>query len=279
MFTIHDLLAAAVVPLLISAALLGVGKWRNWPWMPPLAIGGGFLAGYALLGFPKLPPRDGTDWLFWLTIPLTGLGLATSALWPGRIWPLAISTSLVSLVILHPIVPRGLSLPAWCAVGAILLPAGWLQGWIVRVSTPRVGPRTMACSLAMITFGAAVLIASSHLRIVGVYGLTATSAFIPACILISSPRSIAGLATLLLPLLSGMLLAGHFYADPGVPWLPLLVLLTAPALFLLPAMLPASPSWRQLACFILIAAAVAAAMLPAAIAAKRASESNLDVPL
>src|SRR5688572_242189 len=83
MLTGQELIHALLVPVLVAGVLAAVGRWRRWPWAMPLATGAGFLAGYALLRLPSLPPRDGTDWLFWLTIPLTVLAMAAAVLSNG----------------------------------------------------------------------------------------------------------------------------------------------------------------------------------------------------
>src|SRR4051812_20720167 len=71
MVTPSELLRVLLAPIFVSALLAGIGRWRRWAWAMPIAVGAGFVAGYALIGVPKLPPVDGTDWLFWLTAPVT----------------------------------------------------------------------------------------------------------------------------------------------------------------------------------------------------------------
>src|SRR4051794_21058104 len=67
MLTIAELLQAVLLPAVVAMALALVARWRGWGWALPLAIGAGFVAGWmAFRGAPTLPPRDGTDWLFWL---------------------------------------------------------------------------------------------------------------------------------------------------------------------------------------------------------------------
>src|SRR5687767_14687912 len=71
MVTSEELAKVVLTPLLVAAAVAAMGRWRRWAWAMPMAVGGGFVAGFAMLGVPRYPPLDGTDWSFWLAVPLT----------------------------------------------------------------------------------------------------------------------------------------------------------------------------------------------------------------
>src|SRR5688572_14811626 len=91
MVTAAELLRVVLAPVIVSAVIAGIGRWRNWPWAMPLAAGAGFLTGYGLIGVPRLPPRDGTDWLFWLAIPATLFGVVDALV--GKRWGWALGAA------------------------------------------------------------------------------------------------------------------------------------------------------------------------------------------
>ena len=103
MLTVAELVRALLVPAVIAGLIAALGRWRGWNWMPPVAVGAGFLAGYAAFGVPTLPPRDGTDWLFWLAIPLTLLGVVDATVLRERRWGWAVGGVAAGLV---PLVPH-----------------------------------------------------------------------------------------------------------------------------------------------------------------------------
>src|SRR6476469_284763 len=85
MLTLHEFLCAIIIPAVISALIAGLGFWRRWAWTMPAAAGIGFLAGYRVHPtWPDFPPQDGTDWLFWATMPLIALAIIDALI--GRRW-------------------------------------------------------------------------------------------------------------------------------------------------------------------------------------------------
>src|SRR5688500_12636000 len=108
MFTGQELVYVLLVPAAVSAAFAAFAWWRRWGWPMPAAVGGGFLAGYALLGVPELPPIDGNDWLFWLAVPVTLLGVTDAAMGqPKWGWLFGAAAGAVALVVLWPLAQAG----------------------------------------------------------------------------------------------------------------------------------------------------------------------------
>jgi thiol:disulfide interchange protein len=76
-------------------------------------------------------------------------------------------------------------------------------------------------------------------------------------------------------LLAGLLVAGKFYPEPGVPVMQGLVLLAAPVWLLAGALMPVKRPWvRGVVGLLLVVIAVAAVTGPAALAAKKAAEAS-----
>src|SRR3954470_21230997 len=124
MVTPSELLRVLLGPILVAGVIAAISRWRRWAWGMPVAAGAGFLAGYALIGVPKLPPRDGTDWLFWLAIPATLLGVVDATVGRRWGWALGLAAGMVALVVVLPLpaetVPRG----SLYAAAALLALAG-----------------------------------------------------------------------------------------------------------------------------------------------------------
>src|SRR5260221_2097870 len=110
MLTTREILCAILLPAVVAALITAVGFWRRWAWTMPAAAGVAFLAAYVVLsGMPKLPPRDGTDWLCWAGIPLTVLGVV-DALLPRRWgWLLGAAAGGVAPVLVWALVPGTVS--------------------------------------------------------------------------------------------------------------------------------------------------------------------------
>lgn len=278
MLTADEALRAVLAPMLVAAAIAGAGWWRKWPWAMPAAAGAGFLAGYALIGVPRLPPLDGTDWLFWLAFPVTLLG-ATDALTGWRWgWLIGAAAGVVALVIVSPLAPHAVSVGAMLGTSIGLAAAGAALCFTARVVERRVGARPLVAGLCIVMGGAAVVVFSSNFRSAGIYGLAAAAALAPVAAFAGSPRASA-VATLAVPVLAGLLAGGHFYADPGVTPTHLVILMATPALLLVGAALPLKRPWvRPAAALLAVAVATAAVAAPTALAAKKASEADPDDP-
>jgi hypothetical protein len=293
----HDeLLKSLLAPVLVAALVAGVGRWRRWAWALPLAAGAGFLAGYALLGVPRLPPRDGSDWLFWAAVPVSLLGVLDAAAGGRRGGLLGAAAGAVAFVILRPLVPGAVSSGALWGTAAVLAAAG--AGLVMGVGLAErwVGSAAVMIAMCVALGGAAVVVLSSNFRVMGIYGIAASAALGPVAASAATIRpgrtrlakgtvdddagaamSRVGhsVAVVAIPILAGLLAGGHYYADPGVNWSQFAVLLGAPALLLVGAAVPGRRDWvRGVVAVAAVAAVVAAVTVPAARAAKKAAEAD-----
>jgi len=293
MVTIDELMRVLLGPLLVATFLSLLGRWRKWAWIMPLAFGAAFLTGYSLIGIPKLPPRDGTDWLYWVMVPATVWGILDALLGSGKElgWFRGMSSWVVggivggiciggaSVIIILPLARVGgtpNSTQCWqlgVAIGAAGAVMIWLLGWAQR----RLGTLTVIAGL-WITLGAtAVMVMSSNLRIVGVYGLAAAAALAPLALFMGKVPAVRSVTMLALALLSAELVSGHYYADPGVTWTHALVLGLAPLGLVLATLVPGKHGWvRAIVGLLLVSVAVATVTVPAALAAKKAAEDGGD---
>ena len=297
MLTQTQIIYALVLPAVVGALLAALGRWRGWRWVMPLAAGGAFLAAYAGLGMaslpprgsgtswlawagggvPRLPPSNGIDWLFWLAIPVTALGLLDAVLGGRWGWVLGASAGAVGLGILRPLSASVEPQTLWTTVAALTV-AGALLAWVAAVAERRIGPVWTIGAFAAALGAAGVMVMSSNLQTVGIYGLAAASGVAPIALLagrkVQAGRSVAVVAA---PLLAGLLVAGRFYPDPGVPVVGGLVILLAPVLLLAGAFLPVRREWvRGVVAVLAVAIAVGVGTGPAALAAKKAAESTDD---
>ena len=301
MLTQTQLLYALALPVVLSALLAAIGRWRGWRWVMPLAVGVSFTAAYWALGLsnvpprsgdawpawqawllagaPKLPPSNGTDWLFWLAIPVTVLGLLDAILGGRWGWILGASAGAVALGILRPLYTMTDPITLWATVVLLAL-VGVLLAWVAWFAEPRMGTAWTLLAFSFTLGAAGVMVMSSNLQTVGVYGLAAACAVGPVAVIagrgLGSARSVAVVAG---PLLAGLLVAGRYYPEPGVPLEQGLVVLAAPVLLLAGALLPVRRLWvRGIVGLLLVVIAVAAVTGPVALAAKKAAESSGSDP-
>jgi hypothetical protein len=145
---------------------------------------------------------------------------------------------------------------------------------LVRLAEPRIGSAAAVSGLCVTLGAAAVVVLSSNLRIVGVYGVSAAAAFGTVAVLsVGAPRVGGSVAIVALPLLAGMLAGGHYYPDPGVSRANFAVLMLAPILLLAGAYLPTKRAWVRAGVSVLaVAVAVGAVTVPTALSAKKAAE-------
>jgi hypothetical protein len=277
-----------VTPAVVAALLAAVAFWRKWAWLYPIAAAVAFVTGYVALNLPsdlaakqsvstvsavvpKFPPGDGTDWLFWLAVPVAALAVIDTFL-PARFgWLCAAAASggvaFTVLRPLHDLPPTTLEFAtlAFSGIGALLAIA-------IDQAARRSNAFWTTAALAIVAGGAGVVIFASHSRSVGLRGLVLAAALGPIAVLSFRPAKPRAAATFAAPLLIGLLVSGRFYADVTVAnfWL----LLATPLLVLIGAALPTQRSWlRGLAALLAVAIATAAVTAPVALTAKRAAES------
>jgi hypothetical protein len=278
------LLRLVLAPVLVAAVIAGIGRWRKWAWAMPVAAGAGFMTGFVLVGgpdlnVPGLPPIDGTDWLFWLAIPLTLLGVIDALAGKRWGWVLGAAAGGAALVVLLPIVPGALSAGEVARVAVLLAVAGAVVTLCAHVAEPAGGPPAVVAGLCVALGGAAVVVMSSHLLRVGLYGIAASAALGAVAVLVGRLPAGRSVAVVAVPLLAALLVGGHYYADPGVSVLNFSVLIAAPALLLLAAAVPGNKAWvRGVIAVIAVAIAVASVTAPTARAAQRAAEATENDP-
>ena len=116
MLTNHELMFGIGLPLVVAVVIGVIAWWSRRAWLLPLAGGLGFLTGYASslgstggFGLPRLPPSDGTDWLFWAALP--AIGLAMLVAWLGWRWLAIVGAwaGVVPWTVARPLVPGTLS--------------------------------------------------------------------------------------------------------------------------------------------------------------------------
>ncbi|MDB5326138.1 MAG: hypothetical protein JWM57_1707 [Phycisphaerales bacterium] len=283
MVTPAELLRVLLVPLLVSGLIAGIGRVKMCAWAMPLAAGIGFLFGYAaytgfltghLLAVPSLPPGDGTEWLFWLAIPLTLCGVLDAFSHRSFGWLLGVTAGAVSLVVALPLIKTGAVswLSALIVAGSFSL-VGVVMALLARFVRPALGSWSTGIALACTIGATAVVVMSSNVRVLGVYGIAAAAAMGPAAVFI--PRKGRGVTVVTYGLMAGLLTGGHFYADPGVTRLNMSVLSLAPLLLLPAAFLPFRRTQvRGVIGAIMVIIALAAVTAPTAIQAKHAAEDD-----
>lgn len=282
MLTNRELLLGIFLPLAIALLFGAVAWWRRLPGLAPLAVGLGFLAGYASslgatggFGLPHLPPADGTDWLFWTTLPAMLLGIITARLGWRWLTVLATCAGLAVWAILHPLVPGSLSNIAILGLALAAGLLGVILATVLSFAADRIGHTWVTLALSVIVGGTGVVVLASNLRTTGVYGLGAGAAIFALAPFARSLRATGGLAILAVSILLGLLTCGRFYPDPGVSLLGLVILLAAPLLTLAGFVVPGKRPWlRGLTSLLAVTLAVAAIAVPTALAAKQAAEAD-----
>ena len=279
MVTGSELLRVLLAPALVALALAAVGRWRGWVWMMPLAAGFGFCAGYALLGVPRLPPRDGTDWVFWLALPATALGVLDARVRRRWGWVMGAAAGFVAFIVASPLPPETVPRRELWMMALLMAAVGMGVVAAVGMAEKQVGPWAVAGALCIAAGGAAVAVMSSHLRIVGVYAIAAASALGAVAAAVGSLPAGRSLAIVATALMAGLLAGGHYYAVDGVSWKSWIVLLAAPLLLLTGVVVPGKRRWvKGVAGLAAVYIAVGLITVPAALAAKKAAEAAADDP-
>jgi hypothetical protein len=283
MITPSELLRVLLAPLVASALIAAIGRWRNWAWAMPLAVGAGFLAGYALIGVPKLPPRDGTDWLFWLVVPVTALGAFDATRFGSRRVPrhllAPLAAGLVAWAIVLPL-SATVRMPLHLGMALALAALAYVVQLVLSYAGQRLGATMIVAALCVTVGASAVVLLSTNTRILGIYGIAAAIALGPVAALVGPMRAGRSVAVVAMALLAGLLAGGHFYADPGITWPQAGVLFVAPAMVAVGSRIPVGRHvWaRGVVSLLLVVAVVGAVAIPAALAAKHAAEQTSDDP-
>ena len=159
------------LPGTVSILLTLIVVWRRSPHALPAVVGSAFMVGYWLLRQPELPPQDGSDWLFWMALPLGAGGILFQRMGP-RWAALGTLSGAVVYVVLHPITPAIGSAAVW---GSSALAALW--GIAAAITLPwaacRIGAMCTVLALSVAIAGTSVVVLSSNYRAYGVNGLGA----------------------------------------------------------------------------------------------------------
>ena len=281
MLTDHEIYLGIALPGLVSLALMLIVAWRRWTIALPTVVGIAFMVGYWLLRRPELPPQDGSDWLFWMTLPLM-LGAIVFQR-QGAGWGLmGMMAGALVYVVLRPITPA-LGLAAIWRCSAIAALWGTAAAITLPWATRRIGAAWILGSLSSIVGATAVLVLSSNYRAYGVVGMGAAAA-IAAIALgtpwmesrgeLNGPASVRGLAVIIGGLLAGLLAGGRYYPRAGVSPLYFHVFGAAPLLIPLAYFVPGKRAWpRGVFALLLTSTVVWCIAVPRAIAAKQAAET------
>ncbi len=277
MVNAQDILRAIVVPAIVSTIVALLGRWRRWTWPMPVAIGAGFLTGAFLIsGNPGLPPADGTDWLLWAAIPAIILGLIDAFVSSRWGFLLSAIAGLVAYLIARPLSPATVSISQLWTLSISVAAMGVALCAALRFAETKLGAGPVLVALSILFAATGIVVLSSNLRIVGIYGLAAAASLVPLSLIVRTgtqptrPIAIVGIA-----LLSGLLVGGHLYPDPGISRLNAALLLTAPFLIAIAASIPVSSRLLRASIgTVLITALVAWIAIPIALAAKKAAEGD-----
>ena len=282
MLSNREMLFGILLPLAVSLVIGLIAWWTRRAWMLPLAGGAGFLAGYASslgssggFGLPRLPPSDGTDWLFWTTLP--AIVLSMFAAWRRWRWRTIFGawSGVVVWAILRPLVPGVLSTATIIETIATTAVLGVIVVAVHSSFAARIGHGWSVLSLCVVLAGAGVTVMSSNLRTVGVYGIGAAAAVGGLVLFAPRLRAAPSIAILAVSILCGLLAGGCFYPDPGVTRIGVGILLASPLLALVGLAVLAKRPWvRGTVALLAVTIAVAAVAAPAALAAKRAAEAD-----
>lgn len=273
--TPHELFLAVVIPVAVSALLAAIAALQRWTWLMPLALGAGFMVGHACFRLPHLPPHDGSDWMFWLAAPFMLLGVVDAVFNLRWGWVLAVLAGVIPVIVLYPLVPQSVSAEVRWACAPVIGVAAMVLAWVTWIVQTRIGWVWTLLAFCIALGGAAAVSFSSGMRIGGLYAAAAAGALGPVAVLGARLGNAKSVVLLAAPLLAGLLLIGHFYADPGMSIRNFGVLLAAPVLMLTGALLPVKQQWiRGAVALLVVVIAVAAVAAPTAAKAKKAAETD-----
>ena len=286
MVTNQDILFGLAIPFLLAAVLGGLGAWRRWAWMLPLAGGVAFVAGYVGATWPqrpRLPPVEGSDWLMWLGAGAAVVGAAAAAVRWGWVAPVlgAFAAGVTVYVIGRPLSPHAVSAQTlWTAARLVAAAAAGVVALTAWVGTAMPAVWVIG-SLSIVLAGAGVLVMSSGFRTMGVYALGAGVTLGAVALAgirfggrdLRAVRAVRGVSVYATAVLAGALAAGRFYPEPGVTVNQFATLLVAPAMVFAGALAPSRRGWvRGVVAAAVVGVVVATTVGPRALAAKRAAD-------
>jgi hypothetical protein len=225
-FYSQPLLYGALLPAVAVAAVLLL-TWRPWrrdlppertAWGVGLALAAGYLVGHVGIdGRPPWPPREATDWLWYLTFAAGALSLLDgwrlcptwlrwpprAALWLGAVWVLARPS----------LGPGDATVPTLLVAGA----AGLLFWAALAALARRLPGPALPLALLPAAAGTAVLLYRCHsaklAQLAGVVAAALLPVLARSCVRPTLTMATAPVA-LLLP---GLWLTGYCYCDPPAP--------------------------------------------------------------
>jgi hypothetical protein len=241
MFTARDLCAGVALPAGLSCLVLLVAwrltrrrmsAYRSRSWAGPLAVGLGFVAGFAaLFAWPELPPRDVVEWLAWLAMPLALAG--TVEAWGGpsllvRTIAAAAFSPLVVVLLAKPLLGRAtvdggvtswqLATAAWLGL-ACLMTAGQLAQRVSAARFSAIQAATLVPASATLALAGSAWLGQMALL------LAATQVGVLAAQAIFGRAALAtGIALPLGVMFGGLLWYGCFYSNLSI-WCALLLYL------------------------------------------------------
>jgi hypothetical protein len=248
----------------------------------PAVVAVAVMTGYGLLRKPELPPQDGSDWLFWMLVPL-GLCAAIFQRIGARWSAMGAMAGAVAYVVLRPIAPAIGSAAVWeCSAVA------GLWGTAAAVTLPwaarRIDPAWIAAALASIVGAAGVVVLSSNFLTYGIIGMGAALAIVATALGLrptapssadDGPARIRGLSVIIIGILAGLLAGGRYYPHTGVGVFQFHLLGAAPLLIPVASCIPVKRNWARGALAVSLASAIVWSIaIPAALAAKHAAETS-----
>lgn len=233
----NAILAGIALPAGLSGLLYGAG-WRLWrrrpagaaAWVPPVALGVGFIAGFiALEGWPGLLPLEVAGWLPWLGLGALLAGVGRVVRLPAApVLRLAVAVA-IPLLTLRPFIEHrwdGLAATLWVTgLAAGLFMLGW---GLDQLAARCPGVRVPLALWTTVTAAAVCIAIAGSARL---FQLTAIlSAALAAALVASLLRGNAsqdGGSTVAFSLFGALLINGFFYLD-DLPVAAALLLAAAP---------------------------------------------------
>ena len=271
-----EALLAAGLCEAVTATVIFLAVWRRIAssCTVAVALSAGYATGHALVaGWPSLPPRDATQWLFCFAVLAFIVALADAFIRSRRNLRIALWTiicSAASGLLLRPMFQHSWGrVEGWLYLLCIVI---WLVllTWSLEVIESRPsGLSTLLWFATVVSAGTCAALMLSGSLLLGELAFVFTGAagisFLLVRLFPVQTRPI-GAAVPLVLLLGGLWLSGHFYAE--LPLSSLLLLAVAPALGLFAVQRGERWHWKA---FLLQSALVGAPVILAVVVAYHAS--------